>query len=327
MFVFCGFPDLLFRVVSVPVSILFYLKNLTSVFPGESDENVFEVHFLSFQVGVGDAPASKVMFYVSSILETVQFATPADEAGVVDLFVCGQCGRLAFGIEAVAQEAVHEFAYRFLQEDAPVVENDTVVDEFLHILNDVGGKKDRFMFVFGVVAEVVDEEAPIPGIETQGEVVENEQVGILSHNQSECYLRALSARHVRDALPGCYLQQLHQVVVGVFVPSGVERGVETLYLLDVHKGILHMSFDKQSDAAFCPGADVADVFSEECATSTLWLEVAVQQVDGSGFSRSVLAEQAQYPSFGNGEGEVLVDQAFAVVVRQVFAGDDGLHKA
>ena len=119
------------------------------------------------------------------------------------------------------------------------------------------------MLVLGIVAEIVDEEAPIPGIESQGEVVEDEQVGILSQNQSECYLRALSARHMRDALPGCYLQQFHQVVVGVFVPSGIEGCVETLYLLDVHKGILHVSFDKQSDAAFCPGADVADIFSEE----------------------------------------------------------------
>ena len=139
-----------------------------------------------------------------------------------------------------------------LDEDTSVIHDDAVVYQAFHILNDVRGQENSFVFRAGIVTQIVHEEAAIAGVQTEREIVQYQQFWVLRQDKSQCHLRTLSARHTRDALSGSYFQFVHQVVVRFFAPlSRIESRIKLLNLPDGHELILHVSLDEQTDITAC----------------------------------------------------------------------------
>ena len=161
-------------------------------------------------------------------------------------------------IERIAAECGEQLGHGHLHEDAPVVHDDAVVDEFLHVLDDMRGEENGFLLALGVFAQVFHEQTPVAGVEPHRKVVEYEQLGILRQDEPERHLGTLAAGHARNTLPRRHAELLHQAVVGVAVPARIELRIETFDLLDGHEGVLHMPFDEQGDARPRPGRHYID---------------------------------------------------------------------
>ena len=130
---------------------------------------------------------------------------------------------------------------RALYQHAVVVHDDDVVDESFHVLNNMRRKEYGFMFGLAVFPHVVDEEAAVAGVETQREVIEDKQVGVLCQNEPECHLGALAARHGRSFLFRSDFQPVYQRPIGITFPVLVKSRREFLYLVYVHEAVLDMT--------------------------------------------------------------------------------------
>ena len=295
-----------------------------SVFSGQPDEGIFEIECFYGEVVARDSGPSQTQADLLGRQEGAELAAPAQHGGVAQVAVRRQ-HRVVRTAERVAAEGAQQFFDGHLHENAPVVHDDAVVDEPLHVLDDVRGEKDGLALGPGKVAQVVDEEAPVARVEPHREVVEHQQVGILREDQPEGHLRTLPARHAGDALPGRHLQLLHQRIVGVAVPGGIEGGIEALDLPDRHELVLHVPFDEQADPPPRQGRHRADVLAEDAAFARLRFEVAAQDIDRRGLARAVLAQQPEDPALRDVERKVFIDGAPSVTVCQVTAFDNGFH--
>ena len=234
---------------------------------------------------------------------------------------------VTFGQRAgIAAYRVQQFLYGLLDKDASVIHDDAVVYQALHVLNDVRGQENCFVFRTGVVAQIVHKEAAVAGVQAEREIVQHQQFRILRQDKSQCHLRTLSARHTRDALSGSYFQFVHQVVVGFLTPlSRIESRIKLLNLPDSHELILHVSFDEQADITARRRVHGLNVLSEDGTLAGAGFQVTAQYIDRCGFSCTVFPQQSQNTPFGYAETEVLVNQPFAIIVRQVVAFNDILH--
>ena len=97
----------------------------------------------------------------------MELCRTTDDGGVVELLILRQGGNPFADGKGVAVEGLHQLPHRHLDKDFPVVEDDTVVDQPLHILDDMGGEEDCLVAPSGVVPEIVDEEAPVAGVEPE----------------------------------------------------------------------------------------------------------------------------------------------------------------
>lgn len=135
-----------------------------------------------------------------------------------------------------------------LQENFSVVHDDALLNEALHVLNDVAGNKNGFAPRENVLLQVVNEETAVARVKAEGEVVKYEQVCVLRQDESKNHLGTLSAAHGADALPRCYLQTGGEFVVNRRVPFGIERCEVTFGLVDCQEGILNVPLEQQRDA-------------------------------------------------------------------------------
>ena len=165
-----------------------------------------------------------------------------------------------------------EFRDRALLEDATIIHDDTIVHEALEILDDMRGEEDRFLAFLAEIAKVLDEEPPVSRIQAEREIIEDEQFGILRHEQTECHLGALSVGHLAKELVVLDLEQPHQFVVRLFVPFGEERCIEALYLGDGHEGVLHMSLEQQTDTRPLTGRHGTRVIAKQPASAGIGFE-------------------------------------------------------
>ena len=121
-------------------------------------------------------------------------------------------------------------------------------------------------------------------------------------------------------MPGSDLQHPHQLIVGLFLPlTGIECRVETFYLGDVHKLVLHVTFEQQPDVAAQCRRHRLYVLAEDEAFAGTRLQVSAQDVDGRRLARTVLAQQPEDTSAGHLEAQVFIDFPFPIVMGQVFA--------
>ena len=216
---------------------------------------------------------------------------------------------VTFGQRAgIAAYRVQQFLYGLLDEDASVIHDDAVVYQPFHILNDVRGQENSFVFRAGIVTQIVHEETAVAGIQTEREIVQYQQFWVLCQDKSQCHLRTLSARHTRDALSGSYFQFVHQVVVRFFAPlSRIESRIKLLNLPDGHELILHVSLDEQADITARRRMHGLNVLSEDGTLAGAGFQVTAQYIDRCGFSCTILSQQSQDAPFRHAEAEVFVN--------------------
>ena len=188
----------------------------------------------------------------------------------------------------------------------------------------MGGEEDRLVPPTGVVLEVVNEEAPVARVEPEGEVVEDQEIGILGEDQSEGDLGALSAGHLADPLPGSDLELADEVVVDLTLPAGVKPRIEALDLRDGHEAVLHMPLDEESDLRFDGGRHGLDVVAEHPTSASRRAEIARKDIDRGGLTGAILPQETEDATPRDLEGEVLVDETLPVVVGQVVTLDDAV---
>ena len=82
-------------------------------------------------------------------------------------------GRTGFEPERITAKRIEQLLHRFLDQDAPVIHDDAVVDQPFHILDDVRSEENGFGFGFGVLPQVFDKEPAVTGIESHREVVQH----------------------------------------------------------------------------------------------------------------------------------------------------------
>ena len=216
--------------------------------------------------------------------------------------------------------------YRALQQDPAVIHDDAVVHQTFHVLDDVGSQEDGLALGLGIFPQVVHEQAAVAGVETQGEIVQDQEVGILGQDKSQGHLRTLPAGHVGDALSGRYFELGHQFIIGILAPLGIKGGIETLYLADGHELVLHMAFYQQPDSGSCGRIHVPDVLAENQAFALAGFQITAQDINRGGLAGPVLAQQPQNPAFRHFEIQVFVNEPFPVEMGQVPAFYDGFHK-
>ena len=81
--------------------------------------------------------------------------------------------------EAETVEVVHDFPGRLVYQQASVVQDHAVVNQQFHVLDDVGGEEYRFVPAGGKVPQVFHEEAAVAGIQSHGEVIQDQQLRVL----------------------------------------------------------------------------------------------------------------------------------------------------
>ena len=150
------------------------------------------------------------------------------------------------------------------------------------------GEEDRFLAFLAEVAEVLHEKPSITRVQAQGEIIEDEQFGILRHEQPQRHLRTLPVGHLAEELIVFDLQEPHEFVIGFFVPPRIERRIEPLYLLDGHKGVLHVSLQEQSYTCAFLIRHRARVVAQEATRTGIGLYEPREDIDGRGLSGAVL---------------------------------------
>ena len=75
-----------------------------------------------------------------------------------------------------------------MDEDTSVIHDDAVVDEFLHVLNDMRREEYGRAAAAGIVAQVLHEQSAVTRVESHREIVEDHQIGVLRQNQPQSYL-------------------------------------------------------------------------------------------------------------------------------------------
>ena len=109
------------------------------------------------------------------------------------------------------------------------------------------------------------------------------------------------------------------------IPLFIKLRIETLYLSDSHKGILHMPLQQQRDALAGSRRHFCYVFTKDFAHTTLRAQIAHQNVDCRSFSCTVLSEESQDASFRHIKRQIVIDNPpFTIALRQPLDGDYNL---
>ena len=235
----------------------------------------------------------------------------------VPVFVC---------LASVNPEIAQDLRYRALQQDAAVIHDDAVVHQTFHVLDDMGSQEDGLALGLGIFPQVIHEQAAVTRVETQGEIVQDQEVGILGKDKTQGHLRTLPAGHVGDTLSRRNFEFCHQFIISILAPLGIKGRIETFYLADGHELVLHMAFYQQPDSGSCGRIHAPDVLAENQAFALAGLQIAAQDIDRGGLACPVLAQKPQNPAFGHFEIQVFVNEPFPVEMGQVPAFYDGFHK-
>jgi hypothetical protein len=86
-----------------------------------------------------------------------------------------------------------------------------------------------------------------------------------------------------------------------------------------------MPLDEQSYLLLGDRGEVAYIPTKEATGTAVWLEVAIQDVDGGGLSCPVLTQQTQDAATGHVEVQIFVYKPFPVIVGKVVTTDYRLH--
>ena len=81
--------------------------------------------------------------------------------------------------ETETVEVFHDFPGRFVNQQASVIQNHTIVNQQFHVLDDVGGQEYRFIPSGGKISQVFHEQTAIAGVQSHGEIVEDQQFRVL----------------------------------------------------------------------------------------------------------------------------------------------------
>ncbi len=95
--------------------------------------------------------------------------------------------------------------------------------------------------------------------------------------------------------------------------------------MNIHEGILNMAFDEEPDLRFHSGREVARVLSEDDAFSAPGREKSVDDIDGGGFTGTILSQQSEDTASSDIEAEVFVHQLFPIIMGEVFTFYNILH--
>ena len=158
-----------------------------SVLAGETDKGVFEVQRVASQGIAGDARLPESGGHLGLRFERIEFGAPSDRRRAVEFGRFRKRGTLG-DREFVTAEATEQIACGHLHEDTSVIHDDAVVDEFLHVLNDMRREEYGRAAAAGIVAQVLHEQSAVTRVESHREIVEDHQIGVLRQNQPQSYL-------------------------------------------------------------------------------------------------------------------------------------------
>ena len=96
-------------------------------------------------------------------------------------------------IKRELMELLHKLGGGSPQQYPVVIHDQHVINQTLHILYDMRSQKHRFVSRLSILPHMIHEQTTITGIQSQREVVQNQQVGILCQYQSQRHLRPLPA--------------------------------------------------------------------------------------------------------------------------------------
>lgn len=302
------------------------MQNYGLILAGKTDESVFETDGFGLKVGERYGSLFEDGFHLGGVEERVSLERIANDGGMVARLGEGDVGASVGDGGGVAFEAVHQRVDRLLSEDLAIVHDDAVVDEALHVLNDMRCEEHRLVFGASIVAKIVDEKSAIAGVETEREVVEDKELGVLGEDEAEGDLRPLTVRHTGNTLSGGNLKFLHQIVICFLLPlAGVESGIEAFDLLNVHKLVLYVPFEQEADVSAQSGVHRSDVLAEDAARARMRLEIAAEDVDSGSLAGTVLSEQPENASLRDFEAQVLVNFTFSVIVCKIFTLNYSTH--
>lgn len=101
-----------------------------------------------------------MVFYFLLRQEREGFQRISDKRRMVEILIFRHL--VTFGQRAgIAAYRVQQFLYGLLDEDASVIHDDAVVYQPFHILNDVRGQENSFVFRAGIVTQIVHEETAV----------------------------------------------------------------------------------------------------------------------------------------------------------------------